>query len=86
MSQAYKRYFGILLTVIGILLYIIPLAYGFFTVKPGEPLSTDSWYGRGYYISAILILIGPALWLGEVPQALVKAVKAKMLGVKGGGS
>ncbi len=79
----YKRYLGVLLTIIGILLYIIPLAYGFLK---GKPLSMDDWYGRGYYVSFILVLIGPALWLGEVPQAIVKAVRAKMLGVRGGGS
>lgn len=76
----YRKPLGMILTGVGILLYIIPLIYGFFN----RPLSTDNIFGMGFYVSLIPVLIGPALWFGEVPEAIVKTVRAKILGVRGG--
>jgi hypothetical protein len=76
----YRKPLGMILTGAGILLYAIPLTYGFFKGS----LGTDSIYGKGFYVSLIPVLIGPALWFGEVPEAIVKAVRAKILGVRGG--
>jgi hypothetical protein len=76
----YRKPLGMILTGVGILLYIIPLIYGFFN----RPLNTDNIFGMGFYVSLIPVLIGPALWFGEVPEAIVKTVRAKILGVRGG--
>jgi hypothetical protein len=76
----YRKPLGMILTGVGILLYVVPLIYGFFKGS----LSTDSIFGMGFYVSLIPVLVGPALWFGEVPEAIVKAVRAKILGVRGG--
>jgi hypothetical protein len=76
----YRKPLGMILTGVGILLYVIPLIYGFFKGS----LGTDNVFGMGFYVSLIPVLIGPALWFGEVPEAIVKAVRAKILGVRGG--
>jgi hypothetical protein len=76
----YRKLLGMILTGAGILLYAIPLTYGFFKGS----LGTDNIFGKGFYVSLIPMLIGPALWFGEVPEVIVKAVRAKILGVRGG--
>jgi hypothetical protein len=76
----YRKPLGMILTGAGIILYAVPLIYGFFKGS----LGTDSIYGMGFYVALIPVLIGPALWFGEVPEAIVKAVRAKILGVRGG--
>jgi len=76
----YRKPLGMILTGAGIILYVIPLIYGFFKGS----LSTDNIFGMGFYVSLIPVLVGPALWFGEVPEAIVKAVRAKVLGVRGG--
>jgi hypothetical protein len=76
----YRKPLGMILTGAGIILYAIPLTYGFFKGS----LGTDNIFGMGFYVSLIPVLIGPALWFGEVPEAIVKAVRAKVLGVRGG--
>jgi hypothetical protein len=76
----YRKPLGMILTGVGIILYAVPLIYGFFKGS----LGTDSIFGMGFYVSLIPVLVGPALWFGEVPEAIVKAVRAKILGVRGG--
>lgn len=76
----YTKPLGMVLTGAGIILYVVPLIYGFFKGS----LSTDNEFGMGFYVALIPVLVGPALWFGEVPEAIVKAVRAKILGVRGG--
>jgi hypothetical protein len=76
----YTKPLGMVLTGAGIILYAVPLIYGFFKGS----LGTDSIFGMGFYVALIPVLVGPALWFGEVPEAIVKAVRAKILGVRGG--
>ena len=71
-----KEVIGMLLTALGILLYIYAIVDGVMRGSigvRGRVELTPILMAIGMYV----ILIGPALWFGEVPTAIKKFIEAK---------
>jgi len=72
-----KQALGALLTFAGLALYFygigVQIAYG----KVANDLVTP-WDAYIFASSIFLILLGPWLWFGEIPEALKRFVEAKL--------
>ncbi|MCE4610402.1 MAG: hypothetical protein F7B17_00335 [Desulfurococcales archaeon] len=69
-AQEPKRMVGMALTVIGILLLLYAIASGLMNGQIGTKSTAIAPDVAAFIVGWFAILIGPALWLGEVPAAI----------------
>jgi len=72
-----KQALGALLTFVGLALYFYGTGIQIAYEKVANGLVTP-WDAYIFAASAFLILLGPWLWFGEIPEALKRFVEARI--------